>query len=149
MLSKVGAIRLRPPNQISMIKLFLRNAVLCCCFMTAVASYSQSFILNPDMKDSLGVDSVSYKVSGILEFQINDSMEFQLDLVEIHADSLQVVYQMKSGFNQAAHPTNSLLSYDSVSGGFEVSCGIFASSNLMVHLLVSKDGEKIGETYFK
>lgn len=132
-----------------MIKLFLRKAFLCCCFMTAVASYSQSFVLNPDMKDSLGVDSISYKVSGIMEFQFNDSLKFQLDLVSIHTDSLQVIYHMESGFDQVDHPTNSLLSYDSVSGEFEVQCGVFTRSDLMVHLLISKEGEKIEETYFK
>lgn len=132
-----------------MIKPFLRKAFLCCCFMTAIASYGQSFILNPDIKDSLGIDSISYKISGTLEFQISDSLEFQLDLVEIHTDSLQVVYHMESGFNQAAQPLNSLLMYNPASREFEVSCGIFANSNLMVHLLVSKEGEKIEETYFK
>lgn len=132
-----------------MIRPFLRRSFAICCFMTSVASYSQSFILNPEIRDSLGVDSFSYKISGIVEFQFNDSLKFQLDLVEIHADSLQTIYHIESGFDQAGQPTNSLLTYDVVSQEFGVQFGTFTNANLMVHLLISKEGEKIEETYFK
>lgn len=84
-----------------------------------------------------------------MDFELNDSLVFQLDLVAIHTDSLEVIYHMESGFDQAAHPTNSLLNYDPVSGEFEVQCGLFTRPDLMVHLLVSKEGQKIEETYFK
>lgn len=138
-----------PPISFIMSKPFLRELFAICCFMTVMDAYSQSFVLNPTYKDSLSVDSISYKVSGVIEFGLNDSLEFQLDLVEIHPDSLHVIYHMESGFNQSALPTNNVLSYDPASQQFEVSCGIFANPDLMIHLLISKDGEKVEETYFK
>lgn len=138
-----------PPNSFIMSKPFLRKLFVACCFMTVTHAYSQSFVLNPVFKDSLGVDSILYKVSGVLEFDLNDSSGFQLELVEIHADSLHVVYRMDSGFNQSISPTNGLLVYDAVSQEFEVLCGIFHDPHLMVHLLISKDGEKVEETYLK
>lgn len=130
-----------------MIKPFLRKVLICCCFMAAVPSYSQSIDFNPLTKDSLAVDSIYYKVSGYIE--LTDSLEFRLELVEIHPDSLHVVYQKASDFDQNIHPTNNLLSYNPASQEFEVRCGIFPNSDLMVHVMIFKEEEMIYQTYYK
>jgi len=110
-------------------------------------TYSQSVVFNPITKDSLATDSVSYAVSGFLE--LNDSMELQLDLVQIYPDSLHTIYSLSSGFDQNLQPTNSNLQFDPATGEFSVQCGVFNTSNLMIRLLFFRNEEKIFETYYK
>lgn len=109
--------------------------------------YSQSLIFNPITKDSLAFDSISYSISGFIE--LDDSLELQLDLVEIYPDSLHTVYTLESGFDQSLHPTNSTLQYNPETSEFSVQCGIFNNPNLMVRVLFFRNEEKIFETYTK
>lgn len=120
-------------------------ACLSCLFSGLL--YCQSVVFNPILKDSLSSDSISYSVSGYLE--LTDSMEIQLDLVQIYPDSLHTVYSLSSGFDPNLQPTNNNLQFNPGTGEFSIQCGVFNTSGLMIHLLFFRDEEKIYETYFK
>lgn len=116
-------------------------------FFSIGVTYSQSVVFNPLLKDSIASDSISYSVSGFIE--LSDSLEFQLELVQVFPDSLHTVYLLKSGFDQNLHPTNNLLEYDSETTEFSLQCGVYNHPDLMVRLLLFRNEEQIYETYFK
>ncbi|WP_300355549.1 hypothetical protein [Fluviicola sp.] len=99
------------------------------------------------VKDSIASDSISYSISGYLE--INDSLDIQIELVQIYPDSLSTVFSMQSGFDQNLHTTNSQLQFDSATNEFSIQCGVFNNSDLMFRLTLFRDEEKIYETYYK
>lgn len=119
----------------------------CLAFIISESLYCQTVVFDPIMKDSLGPDSISYSVSGY--FELSDSLEVQLDLVQIYQDSLHVVYTLSSGFDQNLNPTNSNLQINPTTNDFSVQCGVFNTPDLMVRLLFFRNEEKTFETYFK
>jgi hypothetical protein len=125
-------------------KLFL--ACLSFLFINGVV-YSQSVVFNPMVKNSIVSDSTSYSISGYLE--INDSLDIQIELVQIFPDSLHSVFSMESGFDQNLQPTNSQLQFDSATDEFSIQCGVFNHPDLMIRLMLFRNEEKIYETYFK
>jgi hypothetical protein len=119
----------------------------CLAFITSGSLYCQTVVFDPILKDSLGPDSISYSVSGY--FELSDSLEVQLDLVQIYPDSLHVVYTLNSGFDQNLNPTNPSLQINPTTNDFSVQCGVFNTPDLMVRLLFFRNEEKTFETYFK
>lgn len=124
-----------------------KSFLICLTFFIGGAIYCQSVVFNPMIKDSLSSDSISYTISGFVE--LNDSLKFQLELVEIYPDSLHSVFEIESEFDQNNLPTNNLLQYDSETTGFSVQCGVFNNPDLMVRLTLFRNEETIYETYYK
>lgn len=119
----------------------------CLLFLFSTESYSQSVVFYPIAKDTLAQDSISYSVNGLLE--LTDPVQLKLELVQVLPDALNTVYSLESGFDQNLHPTNSNFNYNPQTHEFSARLGIFNTPDLMVHLQISKNGEKIEETYFK
>jgi hypothetical protein len=124
-------------------KLFL----VCLSFLLSGVIYCQSVVFNPIVKDSLASDSIFYSISGF--FEVTDSMEVQIDLVQIYPDSLHAVYSLSSGFDPDLNPTNNNLQLNPETGEFIIQCGVFNASDLMIRLLFFRNEEKIYETYYK
>lgn len=124
-----------------------KSFLVCLTLFLSSTIYCQSVVFNPMIKDTLSSDSISYTVSGFVEF--NDSLEFQLELVQIYPDSLHTVYLLESEFDQNNHPTNNLLQYDSETTEFSIQCGSFNNPDLMVRLRLFRNEEPIYETYYK
>ena len=122
-------------------------SLVCLSFFLSGVIYCQSVVFNPTIKDSLGSDSVSYTVSGLVE--LNDSLRFQLELVQIYPDSLHSVFRLESGFDQNNHPINNLLQYNPETNEFSIQCGAFNNSDLMVRLRIFRNEETIYETFTK